>query len=132
MHLRPSTLPPIRLPALPRTKTVVDVFADFLCYLFHCAKRYITGFYPNGGALWTGLEDDMEFVLTHPNGWEGEQQHKMRLAAIKAGLIPNTTAGRRRLQFVTEGEASLHFCIMNGLATDHLRVRGLFQMKFGN
>jgi hypothetical protein len=111
---------------------VVDVFADFLCYLFHCAKRYITGFYPNGGALWTGLEDDMEFVLTHPNGWEGEQQHKMRLAAIKAGLIPNTTAGRRRLQFVTEGEASLHFCIMNGLATDHLRVRGIFQMKFGN
>jgi len=54
-------------------------------------------------------------VLSHPNGWEGAQQWQMRQAAILAGLIPDTTAGHSRLSFVTEGEASLHFAIHNGL-----------------
>ncbi|KAJ6592476.1 hypothetical protein B0H19DRAFT_1364978 [Mycena capillaripes] len=125
LHLAPNagaTILPLCLPPLPRMKTALDVFADFLRYLFYCAKLYITESYPNGGALWIGLESDMEFVLTHPNGWEGEEQAKMRRAAIIAGLIPDTHAGRQRVRFVTEGEASLHFCIMNGLATDPLRL----------
>ncbi|KAJ3514769.1 hypothetical protein NLJ89_g2175 [Agrocybe chaxingu] len=42
----------------------------------------------------------------------------MRKAAIMAGLVPNTREGRARLSFVTEGEASLHFCLQCGLATD--------------
>jgi hypothetical protein len=83
--------------------------------------------YDNGTALWIGVEDSMEFVLTHPNGWEGEQQAKMRTAAIVAGLIPNNRSGSERVHFVTEGEASLHFCIRNGLATDALRVSRLLR-----
>ncbi|KAF7350599.1 hypothetical protein MSAN_01620000 [Mycena sanguinolenta] len=117
LHLRPSTsfsILPLSLPPLPANKTAMDVFADFMRYLFHCARLYITESYPNGGALWIGLEGDMEFVLTHPNGWEGEQQAKMRRAAIMAGLIPDTYKGRERIR--------LHFCIMNGLATDSLRL----------
>ncbi|KAF7362769.1 hypothetical protein MVEN_00626600 [Mycena venus] len=125
LHLRPSTgvsILPLSLPPLPRNKSALEVFADFLHYLFHCARSYITDSYPNGGALWIGLEGNMEFVLTHPNGWEGKQQAKMRKAAIMAGLIPDTPSGHQRIRFVTEGEASLHFCIMNGLATDPLRL----------
>ncbi|KAF8142990.1 hypothetical protein K438DRAFT_2029807 [Mycena galopus ATCC 62051] len=125
LHLRPSTslsILPLSLPPLPANKSALEVFADFMRYLFHCARLYITDSYPNGGALWIGLEGDMEFVLTHPNGWEGEQQAKMRKAAIMAGLIPDTHKGHHRVRFVTEGEASLHFCIMNGLATDPLRL----------
>ncbi|KAJ6458048.1 hypothetical protein C8R47DRAFT_1246793 [Mycena vitilis] len=125
LHLRPNTggaLTRARsIPPLPANKTASEVFADFLRYLFHCAKLYITDHYPNGSALWIGLEDTMEFVLTHPNGWEGEQQAKMRTAAVIAGLIPSSRDGNR-IHFVTEGEASLHFCIMNGLATDPLRL----------
>lgn len=51
------------------------------------------------------------FILCHPNGWKGAQQGRMREAAIKAGLVPDTKEGRNRVQFVTEGEASLHYCI---------------------
>jgi molecular chaperone DnaK (HSP70) len=54
-------------------------------------------------------------VLSHPNGWEGAQQDKVRQAAILAGVIPDTNDGYSRLLFVTEGEASLHFAIQNGL-----------------
>lgn len=128
LHLRPSKATSMRapnsIPQLPPSKHALDVLADFLRYLFQCAKQYIGEHYPTGSALWISLEDTMEFVLTHPNGWEGEQQSNMRKAAIIAGLVPNTRDGRERIHFVTEGEASLHFCITNGLATDPLRVSG--------
>ncbi|KAI0656119.1 hypothetical protein C8Q70DRAFT_1056985 [Cubamyces menziesii] len=129
LHLRPerldsknsairSLLPPLRLPA---GKTIVDVFADFLQYLFTCTRRYISETHGHGDTLWTSFEDRIEFILSHPNGWEGFQQGKMRDAAIAAGLIPDTPAGRARVQFVTEGEASFNFCIRNGLADDVLQ-----------
>ncbi|KAJ7275877.1 hypothetical protein C8J57DRAFT_1311909 [Mycena rebaudengoi] len=124
LHLRPQTnnSGSETLPPLPSGKSATEVFADFLRYLFHCARSYIQKKYPNGGELWISLEDTIEFVLTHPNGWEGRQQENMRYAAIIAGLISDSPEGHERIHFVTEGEASLHFCINNGLATDPLRL----------
>ncbi|KAI0629325.1 hypothetical protein C8Q77DRAFT_1220485 [Trametes polyzona] len=125
LHLRPETLDSeIKrrdLPPLPEGKTVLDVFADFMNYLFNCTKRFVTETHASGESLWTSLEDRIEFVLSHPNGWEGLQQSKMRQAAIMAGLVPDTPSGRDRVHFVTEGEASLHFCIRSGLATESVR-----------
>ncbi|KAJ7070448.1 hypothetical protein B0H15DRAFT_89843 [Mycena belliarum] len=103
---------------LPRRQTATKVLADFLRYLFQCTKTFITESHPRGEALWRILEHDVQFVMAHPNGWEGRQQSQMRDAAVVAGLIPGSEKGRERLRFVTEGEASLHFCIQNGLAAD--------------
>ncbi|KAH9940117.1 uncharacterized protein BXZ73DRAFT_99114 [Epithele typhae] len=127
LHLRPERLDAGEikrrdLPPLPRGKTVVDVFADFLAYLFRCAKRYICETHANGDSLWSSLEDRIEFVLSHPNGWEGAQQGKMRQAAVMAGLVPQTPAGQARVHFITEGEASLNFCIQSGLTNETMRA----------
>ena len=46
----------------------------------------------------------------------------MRQAAVKAGLVPDTAAGRARIAFVTEGEASLHFAIKHGLPVQATKV----------
>lgn len=46
----------------------------------------------------------------------------MRRAAIYGGLIPESNEGKARIRFVTEGEASLHACVLNGLAADVLSV----------
>jgi hypothetical protein len=100
---------------LPLNKTVVEVFADFLTYLLVCASSFIQETHANGADLWASVEDQIHFVLSHPNGWEGPQQAEMRKAAVLARLIPDTTAGHARLSFVTEGEASLHFAVQNGL-----------------
>ena len=100
---------------LPLNKTVVDVFADFLAYLLECASSFIQDTHANGARLWESVKDDLRFVLPHPNGWEGAQQAEMRKATVLAKLIPDTTAGHARLSFVTEGEASLHFAVQNGL-----------------
>lgn len=102
---------------LPLNKTAVDVFADFFRYLFDCARTYIQQTHPNGVEFWSSIDKDIEFVLTHPNGWEGAQQNQMRKAATLAGLVPKDVAGQSRIHFVTEGEASLHFCVQNGLGS---------------
>ena len=104
-----------KIPPLPLNKTVVDVFADFLAYLLECASSFIQDTHANGARLWESVKDDLYFVLSHPNGWEGAQQAEMRKAAVLSKLIPDTTTGHARLLLVTEGEASLHFAVQNGL-----------------
>lgn len=127
LHLRPDHLESDSfkksdLPPLPPNKTIVGVFADFLSYLFSCARRYISETYSNGDTLWEAVARRIEFVLSHPNGWEGYQQDRMRKAVVMGGLVPNTADGRERIHFVSEGEASLNFCIQSGLIDDKLRV----------
>ena len=103
------------IPPLPLNKTVVEVFADFLAYLLECASSFIQETHANGADLWVSVREEVHFVLSHPNGWEGQQQAEMRKASVLAKLIPDTTAGHSRLSFVTEGEASLHYAVHNGL-----------------
>lgn len=106
------------LPRLPPGKNVIDVFSDFLKYMYTCARKYIQESHASGTNLWESVQSRIDFVLSHPNGWEGAQQSQMRIAAIRANLIPSSNAGSERIHFVTEGEASLHFCLDSGLADE--------------
>ncbi|KAJ3522838.1 hypothetical protein NMY22_g11713 [Coprinellus aureogranulatus] len=119
LHLRPShpstALITSEIPPLPTRKTIVHVLGDFLRYLKYCAELYIKDTHANGPELWSSVEGDVDYVLSHPNGWEGVQQEKMRKAAVLGGLVPDTAVGMKRISFVSEGEASLHFSISNGL-----------------
>ena len=115
MHLRPShlvaeqSLDVDNIPALPPNKTVTDIFSDILSYLYSSTKQYIRE--RQGDDIWESVETKVEFILSHPNGWEGKQQSEMRCAAISAGLVANLAEASERISFVTEGEASLHFCL---------------------
>ena len=110
------------MPKLPPGKTAIDVFGDFLAYLFSCARLYITQTHANGESLWQSVGSRIDFILGHPNGWEGLQQSRMREAALLGGLIDNASADYSRIHFVTEGEASLHYCLDGGLASDVIEV----------
>jgi len=98
------------------------VFGDYLRYLYQCTRLYIQETHASGPELWSSLQGHAEFVLTHPNGWDGAQQAQMREAAIHGGLIRDHPAQYYRVQFVTEGEASLHYCIGNNYASDVIKV----------
>jgi hypothetical protein len=100
--------------------------SNFLAYLFECAATFIQDTHANGRDLWNSVRNEIDFVLSHPNGWEGFQQTQMREAIVKAGLIPDTSKGHARVSFVTEGEASLHFSIENGLPPKALEVNIYF------
>ena len=68
---------------LPLNKTVVQVFADFLAYMLQCASGYIQDTHGNGPFLWDSVKDDIHYVLSHPNGWEGTEQNQMRLKCVE-------------------------------------------------
>ena len=93
----------------------MEVFADFLKYLLQCASQYLQDSYGTG--WWVSVQDHIDFVLSHPFGWEGAEQSEMRRAAILAGLVRDNATGHARLSFVTEAEAALYFAIHNGLPT---------------
>ena len=82
------------MPPLPLNKTVlvVEVYTDFLRYLFECASSYIQDMHANGPDLRNSVKSHIEFVLSHPNGWEGTQQSEMRRAAVLAGLVPDNAS----------------------------------------
>ncbi|KAF9478439.1 hypothetical protein BDN70DRAFT_933391 [Pholiota conissans] len=119
LHLRSWIGPGIekevkaKIPPLPLNKTVVAVISDFLAYLFKCAASYIQDAEPDTASLFAN--DQIDFVLCHPNVCGDIQQSQMREAAVLAGLIPYNASRHLRLSFVKEGEASLHFAIQHGL-----------------
>ncbi|KAI0315436.1 hypothetical protein OF83DRAFT_1173833 [Amylostereum chailletii] len=112
----------IPTPKLPPSKDIVDVYADFYRYLFARARDYIRQTHASGDSLWNSVAGDIDFVLSHPNGWDGAQQNAMRRAAVKAGLVPDTPSGRERVTFVSEGEASFHYCVSSGRVADAIKT----------
>jgi hypothetical protein len=107
---------------LPKGKTIVDVYADFMDYLFESTKALFKATEPNGRLRWDSISNNIELVLTHPNGWGGPQQARLRTAAIKACIVPDTPVGHSRVHFVTEGEASFSFCASRTQAGRNLKA----------
>ena len=91
--------------------------------MFECARTYISEFEANGESLWTSVKDTIEFVLSHPNGWEGAQQAQMREAAVYAGLVPEASIGEERPHFINEGEASINYCVHLSSVNNRIKVR---------
>jgi len=108
---------------LPKGKTIIDVFADFMRYLFDSTKAFFKAAESNGELRWDSISDNIELVLTHPNGWGDPQQIQLRNAAIRAGIVPNTSLGRASVHFITEGEATFNFCATHTEAGSNLKVR---------
>ena len=107
---------------LPRGKTIVHVFSDFMRYLFDSTKALFISSDVNGEQRWNSVSSKIELVLTHPNGWGGPQQSQLRTAAARAGIVPDTKEGHSRVHFVTEGEASFHFCATHTRENGNLKV----------
>lgn len=98
---------------LPHGLTVERVYADFLVYLMAHTRQFFTMRTTNGAKVWSDLNTKSSIVLTHPNAWGLKEQAVLRRAAIQADLVTKADA-HRRIQFVTEGEASVHYCLYYG------------------
>ena len=108
---------------LPTGKNIIDIFSDFMRYLFDSAKALFISSDKNGENHWNSVSGYIELVLTHPNGWRGPQQSQLRTAAVQAKIIPDTPEGHGRIHFVSEGEASFNFCATHTRAGKGLKVR---------
>jgi len=94
---------------------------DFLRYLYQCARNYIQETHAADFPLWDSFEGRIDFILTHPNSWDDTQRADLRRAAVHGGLVPDTPDGHSRIAFVSEGEASLHFCLTS-VSSDVIKV----------
>lgn len=67
----------------------------------------------------------MVLILATPNGWDLNQQAVLRKAAIDAGLVKEDAA-HDLLDFITEGEASVHYVLSYSQSKSWLEVGSTF------
>jgi hypothetical protein len=99
-----------QIPRLPSGVTLMQVYADFLGYLFEHTREFFETRTPNGKDIWSRLQNDIVIVLTTPNGWDTRQQHFLQKAVVKAKLTREDDVDKR-IEFITESEASVHFAL---------------------
>jgi hypothetical protein len=125
--------PGIEIPPLPPTTTVKQVYADFFRYLFKTTKEFFQTNIPAGTRIWDRLEAadankteaSLVVVLATPNGWDTSQQAFLRDAAIQGGLVSKQDADMR-LEYVTEGEASVHYALAHSQSASWLKKGVMF------
>ncbi|KAG8687807.1 hypothetical protein FRC09_013269, partial [Ceratobasidium sp. 395] len=79
-------------------------------YLLKHTQAFFEARIIDGKMLWESYQHKTEIVIAHPNGWGIREQTFLRTAAVDAGITTNSLS-RSRIKFVTEAEASVHFCI---------------------
>lgn len=140
LHLHPHSLrvsddPPaygsdeggsgFEIPPLPKSVSIGQIYSDFLRYLMENAQSSFEQSIPSGPAIWRRLRNNLTIALITPNGWDFSQQSVLREAAIRAGLVKEDDS-HRLLDFVTEGEASVHYALAYSQSTAWLNVGSTF------
>ncbi|GAB1520855.1 hypothetical protein RhiTH_003944 [Rhizoctonia solani] len=113
LHLHPSDMQAkheLKLDELPPGVTLRQIYSDFLGYLLKHTRSFFEDRILDGKQIWSRYSPTMEVVIAHPNGWGIREQAFLRSAAVAAGFA-TTDQAPAKVRFVTEAEASVHFCI---------------------
>ncbi|CAE6485509.1 unnamed protein product [Rhizoctonia solani] len=113
LHLHPDDMKAkhgLKLNDLPPGVTLRQVYTDFLGYLLKHTKEYFEDRIIDGKLIWERYNSNMEVVIAHPNGWGIREQSFLRQVATDAGLSTSENA-QKTIRFLSEAEASVHFCI---------------------
>ncbi|KDQ12473.1 hypothetical protein BOTBODRAFT_176413 [Botryobasidium botryosum FD-172 SS1] len=124
LHAHPKSMRTrdnLTLDPLPFDVPLEKIYSDFMRYLYDQTRQFFQQRIIDGEKVWTKHESSIQFVIAHPNGWGILEQALLRRAAISAGLIPPDLASRERIQFVTEGEASVHYVLVNTDLQSHMK-----------
>ena len=97
----------INVIALPYGVTLEQVYINFMTYLFDNTQAFFEKKVLGGKSQWEKLLPTMQVILAHPNGWETPEQGFLRQAARRAGIVSSDS----QVTFVTEAEASVHYCL---------------------
>ncbi|QRV77740.1 hypothetical protein RhiJN_05755 [Ceratobasidium sp. AG-Ba] len=128
LHLHPSDMRArhdLELDPLPEGVSLRKIYADFLGYLFKHTRSYFELHIVDGALIWENYHTKMEIVIAHPNGWGIREQSFLRAAAVEAGLASQATS-RNRIKFVTEAEASVHYCLYHTNLDNRLQTGSKF------
>ncbi|KAG8737707.1 hypothetical protein FRC10_007906 [Ceratobasidium sp. 414] len=129
LHLHPSDLktkhnieldPELSQLALPNGVALRQIYSDFLGYLLKHTQSFFQDRIVDGSLIWENYRSQMEVVIAHPNGWGIREQTFLRAVAIEAGFT--SASSPYKIRFVTEAEASVHFCINQSNLGNRLQV----------
>ncbi|CAE6435925.1 unnamed protein product [Rhizoctonia solani] len=113
LHLHPDDMKAkhnLKLDDLPPGVSIRQVYTDFLGYLLKHTKEYFEDRILDGKLIWGRYNSHMEVVIAHPNGWGIREQAFLRKVAVDAGFATSEKA-QKNIRFLSEAEASVHFCI---------------------
>lgn len=113
LHLHPADMKAkhdLKLDALPPGVNITQIYTDFLGYLLKYTREYFEDRILDGKSIWQRYSPSMEVVIAHPNGWGIREQTFLRKVAVNAGFSASDQA-QKNIRFLTEAEASVHFCI---------------------
>lgn len=116
-----SDLKTLGFSALPTGVTISQIYADFLGYLLRHTQAYFEDHILDGPRIWKTYAPTLEVVIAHPNGWGIREQAFLRLAAVEAGFTKAVDADTK-VHFVSEAEASVHFCMFHTNLGEQLKV----------
>ncbi|PVF93798.1 hypothetical protein CPB86DRAFT_876888 [Serendipita vermifera] len=119
---RPSQ---IEIPPLPRRVTLRQIYSDFIKYLYDHTQEFFVESTPNGQNIWDRLESKIIIIFCHPNGWDISQQSFLSDCAVGAGIVKESEVDTR-VDFVTEGEASVHYALAHTTSMSWLKTGTLF------
>jgi hypothetical protein len=106
---------------LPTGVPLSQVYADFLRYLLQHTQQYFEDHILDGETIWKTYKPTMDVIIAHPNGWGVREQGFLRTAAVTAGFTSAEQASSQ-VHFVTEAEASVHFCTHYTTLRSQLKV----------
>ncbi|CAE6336881.1 unnamed protein product [Rhizoctonia solani] len=104
---------------LPFGVSLSKVYTDFLGYLLRHTRTFFEEHVIDGEDIWEKCASNMLIVLAHPNGWATREQNFMRQALMDVG----PEYKNYQVTFVTEGEASVHFCMFHSNMESALEPR---------
>ncbi|KAF8606751.1 hypothetical protein BDV93DRAFT_468343 [Ceratobasidium sp. AG-I] len=113
LHLHPSDLKAkhgLTLDPLPAGVPLIQIYSDFLRYLLKHTQQFFEDHILDGKNIWETYRPSMDVIIAHPNGWGIREQTFLRSAAVTAGFA-SMEKSTETVHFVTEAEASVHFCM---------------------
>ena len=96
--------------ALPDGISLNLIYSDFLGYIMTHTRKFFHEHVLDGKNVWDKYASSMHIAFAHPNGWGTPERAFLRNAAVSAGYLLAQDASSR-IQFVTEAEASVHYCL---------------------
>jgi hypothetical protein len=95
-----------------------------MAYLIKHTCQFFEAHVLKGGTIWNKLFESADIIITHPNGWGLREQHFLLLWKVMiVARFPDPQNMRSCIHFLTDAEACVHFCVLNGgFGSDWLKV----------
>jgi len=123
-------VPDFTAPPLPPGISIERVYSTFIAYLVKNAQTWFEENTLGGDGVWRRLASSMEIVMGIPDGWDEHQCEVLKKAIVSSGVIGTKEEADKRVEFLRESEASVHFALESDEVKEWMKVRSHYLALF--